>query len=381
VALSADPDPRRAGLLAAAEAATMCGRDRVRTVIVFAAGTHARAVVRVAEGAREHLPNATVVVVGGSGVVSPEGESVGPAAVSALALTVSCSVASGRSQRSAEDARELGERLGRSIRADRPRPMLLFVQPAPFTAELASAFERTANAQVVLGGGLAPDGGVALCPPGGGAQEGGSLLAIRIDGGVKLASGSSAGVSRLTELQNVEAIDRGYVTRLGGRPPLEVLTQSVEGRKDRPLVLGLVAPRGYEPDRSEERRLEGFVRGIGGVNPKTGAVHLGDAISVGDRVAFTTLDPRAAREDFGAMLREIERGLFGGVPVAGIFIDCAGRGSRLYGHKGVDARAIATRFPEVPFAGIRSSFELAPFAGATRVLSYSGVLGILYAPS
>ncbi len=123
------------------------------------------------------------------------------------------------------------------------------------------------------------------------------------------------------------------------------------------------------------------VRGIGGVDPRKKAIFVGHDVAVGDQIAFATPDRNGAREDFESMLRATLRGTAGGVPVAGFHIDCAGRGPRLYGRPHVDARAITAHFRDVPFAGMRSSFEIGPYAGTPEVLTYTGVLGILYAPS
>jgi small ligand-binding sensory domain FIST len=379
VAVSADPDPRRAGRLAAAEAASVPGRERVRTVFVFASGAHARDSVSVAEGARAHLPEATVVVVGGAGVVSPERVTSGQAAVSALALAAPCEVATSAAPASQDDAARVGEALGARLRSSAPRPMLLFAPPRAGSNDLVSSFERASAASVVVGGGIAPDTLAAVARAGHAPEPAGAVVAIRLDGGVRASVGASLAVKQLGDLAPVESIERGFVTRVGGRKPLELLTETMRGRRDRPLALVLVEPA--DARDAEDARVRTLVRGIGGVSPQKGAIHIGDEIAVGDRIAFAILDASAAREDFQSMLRDVERHLAGGIPVAGIYLDCAARGTRLYGRPDVDVRAVASRFPELPFAGACSSFEIAPIGGRARVLAYTGVLTILYAPS
>ncbi len=375
VASSGDPDPRRAGLLAAAEAASACGRESIRSVLVFASGSHATAAARVARGASEHLPDTTIVVVGGSGVVSPEGESEGATAVTALTLGAPLTVAVAEGPTLSVPA-ELGRRLGAELAHPRPRPALLFCQPRVFAPPMLAAFEEAARPQVLVGAGLAPEGRLAVVQPGQEPRTG-LALAARIDGGVRLAVGVSPAVRLLTDLLEIEELRDGFVTRLGGRRPLDLLTESVRARGDRPLVLAAIAPAGAPA----EPRVRPVVRGISGVDPTRGAVHVGEEVRQGDRLAFAALDSDAARDDLEATLREVERGMAGGVPLAGLFLGCAGRGSRLYGRAGVEARILRGRLGDVPFAGMHSSFEIGPASGRARLHTYTGVLALLYAPS
>lgn len=376
VARSEDPDPRRAGLLAAAEAASVCGRHAIRSVLVFAAGSHATATARVARGASEHLPDATVVVLGGSGVLSPDGESEATTAVTALTLRAPIEVAVVEQQRAGQEGDALGRALGEALVAPRPRPALLFCQPRVFSEELLRAFEDAARPQVVVGGGLSPEGRLAVAEPGAEVRTG-VALAVRFDGGVRLSVGVSPGIRLLTDPAPVDEVHESFVTRLGGRRPLDVLSEAVRGRSDRPLVLAAIQPRGTAATSPPQY----IVRAISGVNPTRGAVHVTQPLAVGDRMAFATLDPTAAREHLEATVREAERGMAGGVPLAGIYVDCSGRGARLHGRSGVDARILRNRFGDLPFAGMHSSFEIGPFGDRTQVHSFTGVLALLYAPS
>jgi small ligand-binding sensory domain FIST len=165
------------------------------------------------------------------------------------------------------------------------------------------------------------------------------------------------------------------VTDLDGEPPLDVLAGVAQSRS---LVLALVERSAGVP---EDARLRFAVRGIGGVDPRKKAIYVGDDVFVGDRLAFATPDAKAAREDFGAMLRDVTRHLSGGAPIAALYADCAGRGARLYKRHHVDARALGNHFPGLPFTCLRSSFEIGSHLGRPEVHTYTGVLGILYAPS
>ncbi len=118
-----------------------------------------------------------------------------------------------------------------------------------------------------------------------------------------------------------------------------------------------------------------------GVDPGRGGVVVSDEVRVGTPLAFAVRDAAAARSDLETVAREVERETAGAAPKFGFFVSCAGRGSGLYGTPDVDVRIVRARFPQMPFAGLHSSFEIAPYAGRPTVQLYSGVLGVFSAPS
>ena len=59
-------------------------------------------------------------------------------------------------------------------------------------------------------------------------------------------------------------------------------------------------------------------------------------------------------------MRELARQMAGAAPQFGLLISCAGRGMGLYGERDVDTRIVRERFPNVPFAGMFSTFEIGP---------------------
>jgi small ligand-binding sensory domain FIST len=117
------------------------------------------------------------------------------------------------------------------------------------------------------------------------------------------------------------------------------------------------------------------------VDPDRRALVVSGEIREGMRIAFVVRDPRAAREDFEAMTRELERDIAGALPRFGVLIDCAGRGSSLYGSEDVDVKILKSRFPGMPFAGLSSSFEIAPHFGKPTMQLYNGVVALFTSPS
>ena len=393
--------PESAGRLAAAAAAGPLGRERVRTLIVFCTGAHASQAEAVARGAREVVSDAVVAVVGGPGALTPDGD-VGPGAAVALALDVP--------SQAAVAGLDAAETLGRSLRHRPARPILVFGKRAIPPERLAS-FVEAAGASAVAGGGAEPSASLAVAVPDG-AVSTGDLLAMRIDGGLRMALAHSVAVHPLGPLWKVTGVEKGYVTALEGQPPLSRLGRAVRDRQDRPLVLvrwrpqdapaaesfseadlaalpgaglsvalGGLAGAGLGPtvEESSDEPLT-VVRGIGGIDPEKGAVYVGRDVRVGDELGYCVPDARAGREDLKASLQRLDADLCGGIPVAALVLDSVGRGSQLYGKAHVDARAIRRHFDELPFAGVRTASELVSL-GPPRVAGHSAVIALLFRPS
>jgi len=102
---------------------------------------------------------------------------------------------------------------------------------------------------------------------------------------------------------------------------------------------------------------------------------------VGERIAFAVRDATSARSDLELCVRELGRDAGGAAPLFGVYVSCAGRGSGLYGSPDVDLRILRGRFPEVPWVGMHSAFEIAPFQGKANVHFYTGVVGLFTQPS
>jgi small ligand-binding sensory domain FIST len=173
----------------------------------------------------------------------------------------------------------------------------------------------------------------------------------------------------------------GTVLRVDDEPALEALSKVARSVEGRPQVLVLLP----DPATSGEQPQEGLrgarVRPIRGVDPGRKAVVLGEAVAPGSRLAFAVLDGGASRQNLEAALREQARATAGAAASFGLYVNCAGRGTGLYGVPNIDSKLIKGRFPGVPVVGVMSSFEIAPSPGPATVHFYTGVFALFTAPS
>ncbi|HEU4536970.1 MAG TPA: FIST C-terminal domain-containing protein, partial [Polyangiaceae bacterium] len=169
----------------------------------------------------------------------------------------------------------------------------------------------------------------------------------------------------------------GTVARLGEEPALDALAADAEGLTKRPQVYAFVCD---EAEGGPSPR-QGRARPLRGVDPGKRAVVLSDDVREGSRRAFAVLDPSAARANLEAGARELAQRAAGAAARFGLYVNCASRGRGLYGAADVDVRALRTRFPDTPFAGLLSSCELAPGVGGLDLHYFTGVFGLFTAPS
>jgi small ligand-binding sensory domain FIST len=352
--------------------------DAVRAVerpsggLVFVSGDLLSDIGGLAARLKTALPELPLLVVGGHGVLTERGEIERETAVSGIvwrggqstALTVTSEGDVGSALAAA-----LEPLTGRSSTA------FVFASPRgsqPHTIEPLRALEFRA----LFGGGTAGDRQVVALMPGREPVLGtaGALVASNLHGPV---IASSPACRLLMPLGRITRARGPMVLEIEGRPALEVLSSSAKHLRDQPLVLAALASEGIEA----EERPALLVRGIQGVDPARQGVIVADEIQDGMRLAFAVRDAAAARADLEAALQRLSRDTAGALPSFGVFLSCAGRGNSLYGQPDVDVRLVRARFPEIPMAGMHSSFEIAPHDGAATLQLYTGVLSIFTAPS
>lgn len=235
----------------------------------------------------------------------------------------------------------------------------------------------TLDRMMVVGAGCPGDASVYAIDQDGRVESGpAGALVTR---GLAPAQVRSSPACRLLMPPAIVTESRGpLVLRLAGEPALQVLRNVAANLEGQPLLLTALAP----PEDGEDALGSALlVRGIQGVDPSREGVMLSEEVEPGQRLAFAVRDAESARKDLEGTVRELSRELAGAAPLAGLYFDCAGRGTQLYGTSGVDLRLLRARFPELPLIGMRSAFELAPHRGRPALHSFTGVLALFTNPS
>jgi small ligand-binding sensory domain FIST len=359
--------------------------------VIFAAGSVGERVLELGRAAAQALPGLPICVVAGAGVVSERGEVEGQSAATGIVWSGGTAEAFSVIGNNAET---VGSQLSSAIRASEGGPRcttaLVFARPnglAPHVLEPLGELRRMR----VLGAGtvgeapvvsVAADGQVSAGQAGGLVLSGLTAPLVR----------ASAACRLLMPLRVITKTRGSMVLEIEGAPALEVLSSVADNLEDQPLVFVALAPPVREApskldpalehhgDRPSERP-EVLIRAVQGVDPVRRGLLVSDEVRPGMRLAFAVRDAKAAREDLQTAVRELLREANGAAPRFGIYLNCAGRGSNLYGQKDVDLKILKARLGELPLAGMQSSFEVSEVGGKPALQLYTGVLGVFTAPS
>jgi small ligand-binding sensory domain FIST len=346
--------------------------------LVFIGGDLASDVEGVAKALGALRTGVPTVVVVGASVLTERGELEDQAAASGViwsgGRTELVEIVPGEDDDVAESlVRVLGDRTGKSAPA-----VLLFLNPDGFGPQTLAPLGELRGLRHVFGAGAVGHPGVASVSASGKVSVASVAMILR---GLSAPAIRTAHSCRLLgPLRPITECRGALLVEIDGEPALDVLASHGERLAERPLLLLVLADE-PTPGLTESNRPALVVRGIQGVDPDRRAIVVSDELRPGMRVAFAIREGRAAREDFEAMSRELEREIAGAAPRFGVYLNCAGRGSGLYGTHDVDVKILRARFPGVPFAGMASSFEIAPHFGRPTMQLYTGVFALFTSPS
>jgi small ligand-binding sensory domain FIST len=363
--------------------------NKASGAVIFAAGGLGERLVALGRAVGLAAPGIPMCLAAGAGVVSERGEVEGQSAATGL-------VWSGGSAHpfsvGGHNAEAVGSELSDAIKsrenAGRHLTALVFARPnglLPHVLEPLSELRRTR----VLGAGTVGEAPV-LALDAAGQLTSGPAGGIVLSGLATPLVRASAACRLLMPLKVISKTRGSMVLEIEGAPALEVLSSVAENLVDQPLVFVALAPPAHQEPATGEPALERgerlarpelLIRAVQGVDPVRRGLLVSDEVRPGMRLAFAVRDAKAAREDLQAAVRELVREANGAAPRFGIYLNCAGRGSSLYGQRDVDLKILKARLGELPLAGMQSSFEVSEVAGKPALQLYTGVLGVFTSPS
>src|SRR6266487_397670 len=217
--------------------------------------------------------------------------------------------------------------------------------PRPLLGGLASGEPSAEATQVYLNGDVFEEGGVALS----------------FGGNVGLDSVISQGCTPIGETWTITRAERNLIHEIGNRPAYEVLAEtfgrlSSEEQKQAQgnLFVGLVVNEYLD----EFHRGDFLIRNLIGADPKSGTIAIGAYPRPGQTIQFQRRDAASSTEDMTAMLRRVKKQL-GERPIyGGCLCSCNGRGRRLFGCPGHDARHVQECLGPLGLAGFFCNGEI-----------------------
>lgn len=278
---------------------------------------------------------------------------------------------------------------------EQPQFILLAAPTSPGINELLQGldFAYPGSAKV---GGLASvnslSGASGLFCNGEHYQDG--IVGVALSGNIVLETIVAQGCRPIGQPYRVVAAERNILTQLEEQAedgttcglthtPLEIL-QALFQELDEPdralaqhsLFVG-VAQSAFKQQLEQGDFL---IRNLLGVDPRTGAIAVGDRIRPGQRIQFHLRDATASAEDLRTLLSryQIEAQTEASVaaPVGALMFSCMGRGEGLYKKPNFDSQIFSQYVDGVPLSGFFCNGEIGPVGGTTFLHGYTSVFGI-----
>ncbi len=184
--------------------------------------------------------------------------------------------------------------------------------------------------------------------------------------------------------EQLAPIDLGNLPETGKeQTPLEALQSVVDtlDGEDRELAQHALSVGIVRNEFKQELEPGDFlIRNLIGVDPRIGAIAIGDRIRPGQRIQFHLRDAEASAEDLEALLKQYLKA--GDHAPAGVLLfDCLGRGEGFYDEPDFDTELFHRYIKQIPVTGFFCNGEIGPIGGTTFLHGYTAAFGIFSQPS
>jgi small ligand-binding sensory domain FIST len=168
------------------------------------------------------------------------------------------------------------------------------------------------------------------------------------------------------------------------RPPLEMLRDLLQTLSDEDRQLAqhsLFIGIARDEFKSQLRRGDFLIRNLLGVDPRKGAMAVGDRIRPGQRVQFHLRDSETSAEDLEFLLEAYQHEQGNTASIAGaLMFSCLGRGEALYGLPNFDSQLFHRYLKNIPLGGFFCNGEIGPVGGRTFLHGYTSAFAIFRQP-
>ncbi|UZQ55291.1 FIST C-terminal domain-containing protein [Trichothermofontia sichuanensis B231] len=282
--------------------------------------------------------------------------------------------------------------------ADRPQFILLADPGSARVTDLLQGLDFAYPQSVKLGG-LASGGGMMV--------EGSGLFcdrrlysegtvgvalsgAIQVDAIVAQGCRPIGHLYRVTEgrrniLLEVQGLDEtGEQAVTAAQSPLAALQSVVQGlnEADRQLAQhSLFIGVARNEFQTTLEHGDFLIRNLLGVDPRVGAIAIGDRVRPGQRIQFHLRDAHTSAEDLEVLLQRYQRTQQShSQPVGALMFACLGRGEGLYQQPNFDSQLFRRYLGDVPLSGFFCNGEIGPIGDSTFLHGYTSVFGIFREP-
>lgn len=217
------------------------------------------------------------------------------------------------------------------------------------------------------------------------------IVGVALSGNIVLDTIVAQGCRPIGQPYRVAASERNIITQLEEqieedaacgltRTPLEVLQALFQELDpvDRALAQhSLFVGVAQSAFKQHLEQGDFLIRNLLGVDPRTGAIAVGDRIRPGQRIQFHLRDAAASADDLSTLLARYRLQSIGTASPAGaLLFSCMGRGEGLYEQPNFDSQLFTQHVGTIPLSGFFCNGEIGPVGDTTFLHGYTSVFGI-----
>lgn len=386
-ALSVDPDAERAEAQVLERLADQLGDARADLCSVFVSHHYG--------GAIEELGQRLTRATGAKVVVGCTGESIigGDREVEdEPALSVWCAALPGTELRPFQaQAQLVGEReldfdSLPDVRDPSRASILILGDPYSFPMDeylkrLNDKFPGVPAVGGMASGGMGPGQNLLITNTG---LYAGGAIGVVLEGGVEVRSVVSQGCRPVGQPFVVTACDEHFIHKLGGKPALDVLMDTVRALDPADRTLFQRQPFigvAIDVTKSLFERGDFLVRNIRGVSQEHKAFAITDVLRRGQTVQFLVRDAASAADDLTQLMTSQGGGKLAGESSASsagaLLFSCNGRGKRMFATPNHDITCVRSGLDKsIPVAGFFAMGEVGPVGGRNFLHGYTASVAV-----
>jgi small ligand-binding sensory domain FIST len=273
------------------------------------------------------------------------------------------------------------ERLVGAERSEEPQFVLLAdpftSRPDELLAGLDYAFPGSAKIGGLASSGTSPGLNALFLD---GEVHTSGIVGAALSGNVLVDTVVAQGCRPVGPLMHITNCKENILYELDGRPAFSVLQELLAGldEHDRKLAQTALFVGVVMSEFEEEPKAGDFlIRNLIGIDPKSGAIAVGEYLGEGMRIRFHLRDADASAQDLHAVLTDYESTLSRKDEVYGaLLFSCLGRGEYLYGRPNFDTGVFRQHLGDVPVGGFFCNGEIGPVGGTTFLHGYTSSIGL-----
>jgi small ligand-binding sensory domain FIST len=274
--------------------------------------------------------------------------------------------------------------VGFPILEDTIRSVFLLADPYTFPTQHLLELLNENHPNLPVFGGQASGAGagqIALILGGQVLREG--AVGVQVGGAVDVTPLVSQGCKPIGDPFIVTDCRGNIINQLGGKPPLfrlreimSKMTREERARAAHNLHMGVV----IDERKTDPEPGDFLIRAVLQADPETGAISVGDVLTVGQTVQFQVRDAATADADLKGLLAERLGQTGGRDPVGALLFTCNGRGANLFGTPDHDVTALRDSVPGLPVAGMFCGGEIGPIGGKNFLHGFTASVALFLEP-